>query len=86
MIATCNVGFNRVPAIIYESPTIQLYPVYEKQRPMQYFGKTEDGEGIKKFIDDFMTNDFTPVRRRNSPKFEEFKMEEQRSREANSGG
>jgi hypothetical protein len=65
MVATCNVGKYDVPEEVYNSPTIRLYPVYDKKCPMQYFGDLENKAELSAFIDESATSEryFTPAPR-----------------------
>jgi len=71
MVATCNVGVYDVPAQVYYSPTIRLYPVYEKEYPMQYFGDQTNVEEYIDFIEESGAKNFKPASRRNSPNIRE---------------
>ena len=71
-MATCNVGKYDIPEEVYDSPTVRLYPVYDKKCPNQYFGDLSDLDEYKTFIEELGTNPkyFTPESRRNLAKVE----------------
>jgi hypothetical protein len=56
MVATCNVGEYNIPEEVYDSPTVRLYPVFEKKCPMHIFGDTSNPEEYENFINELGTN------------------------------
>ena len=50
LLATCDTAQYRVPVELFSVPTIKLYPATKKDLPVEYFGKKEDVEQYKLFI------------------------------------
>lgn len=67
VIAKCNVDKNNVPVDVYHVPTIQLFPAYKKNTPVEYFDKPTDLEQYLVFMKEEGTKKHR-VRRTNSPK------------------
>ena len=74
LIARCNVAKTAVPVALQHIPTIQLYPVGRKSKPLEYFGRKGEMERYVNFMQEEVGN-IKSVSRRNSERSQESEKE-----------